>query len=97
MWYCNKSYYQLRIRRNTICLSSAVFLSAKRSSPTILIQSAQYTLKCKMSDELEALVIDNGSSVCKAGFASDHNPIPRWVAFQFTYVEDAQNTDSVLS
>ena len=50
-----------------------------------------------MSEELEALVIDNGSSVCKAGFASDHNPIPRWVAFPFTYVEDAQNTDSVLS
>ena len=97
MWYCNKSYYQLRIGRNTVCLSSAVFLSAKRSSPTILIQSAQYTLKCKMGDELEALVIDNGSSVCKAGFASDHNPIPRWVTFQYTYVEDAQNTDSVLS
>ena len=63
---------------------------------TYLTQNIKY-LKCKMSDELEALVIDNGSSVCKAGFASDHNPIPRWVAFQYTYVEDAQNTDSVLS
>ena len=28
----------------------------------------------KMSDDVQALVIDNGSSMCKAGFAGDEAP-----------------------
>lgn len=33
-----------------------------------------YNLISKMSDEVAAIVIDNGSGMCKAGFAGDDAP-----------------------
>ncbi len=38
-----------------------------------------------MADEVQALVIDNGSGMCKAGFAGDDAPRAVYVAIQFLF------------
>jgi hypothetical protein len=44
-------------------------LSPIKSSPNPLTPNSS-----KMSDEVAALVVDNGSGMCKAGFAGDDAP-----------------------
>ena len=39
-----------------------------------LIRNLQYKQQITISDEVQAVIIDNGSSACKAGFAGDDAP-----------------------
>jgi actin-related protein len=43
--------------------------TATRRSTAIVVQS-----DVNMGDEIQALVVDNGSGMCKAGFAGDDAP-----------------------
>ena len=38
------------------------------------VDCVSFTFRSKMSEEVAALVVDNGSGMCKAGFAGDDAP-----------------------
>lgn len=55
-----------------------IFLNFKKKKKKIVIEVLNFFLNFffspEMDDEIAALVVDNGSGMCKAGFAGDDAP-----------------------
>uniref|UniRef100_A0A8C5PY38 Actin n=1 Tax=Leptobrachium leishanense TaxID=445787 RepID=A0A8C5PY38_9ANUR len=58
----------LRLRGTSLCLSADGVQTHARPTGSCL------ELQIKMDDDIAALVVDNGSGMCKAGFAGDDAP-----------------------
>ena len=58
----------------TCLIKNRSFVHGQSNQIDELIRNLQYKQQITISDEVQAVIIDNGSSACKAGFAGGDAP-----------------------